>query len=162
MSPLTEDEYDAFYDYSIQDYADAKVRAGNARLDLAEQVAHQQTALMLTNRLAAPDQFILAIHDDALDAMLGYLWWGVGELSAIRVANLHFISILESYRRHGHATQALRLFEEKARETGLTEMRLFVFRHNARTLNLYTEMGYYDVGKTIAKRNAIQPGDTQR
>ena len=33
--PLTEDEYDAFYDYNIQDYVEAMVRAGNARPGLA-------------------------------------------------------------------------------------------------------------------------------
>ncbi|MCI0478616.1 MAG: GNAT family N-acetyltransferase [Anaerolineales bacterium] len=152
LIPLTENEYAAFYAYNIRDYADAMVRAGNARPDLAEQVAHQQTALVLTNRLASPDQFMFTIHDDALNAPVGYLWWGVRELSGIRVANLYFIGIFEPYRRRGYATQALRLFEEKVRAAGLNEMRLFVFGHNARAWKLYEKTGYGIVSATMAKR----------
>ena len=152
LLPLTKDQYDAFYDYNIRDYADAMVRAGNARPDLAETVAHQQTALVLTNRLASPDQFIFSIFDDALNAQVGYLWWGVRELSGIRVANLYFIGIFETYRRRGYASQALRLFEENARAAGLNEMRLFVFGHNARAWKLYEKTGYHIVSATMAKR----------
>lgn len=152
LIPLTENEYDTFYDYNIQDYVEAMVRAGNARPDLAVQVAQQQTALVLTNRLASPDQFMFTIFDDALDARVGYLWWGVRELSGIRVANLYFIGIFEPYRRRGYATHALRLFEENARAAGLNEMRLFVFGHNARAWKLYEKMGYGVVSATMAKR----------
>ena len=38
-------------------------------------------------------------------------------------------------------TPALRLFEEQARTAGLDEMRLFVFGHNLRALNLYRKNG---------------------
>jgi ribosomal protein S18 acetylase RimI-like enzyme len=89
------------------------------------------------------------------------LWWGVRELSGIRVANLYFIGIFEPYRRRGYATQALRLFEEQARAARLAEIRLFAFGQNTRALNLYAKMGYLDVSKTMAKRIAIEPGDTQ-
>lgn len=152
LIPLTEDEYAVFYDYNIRDYADAMIRAGNARPDLAVQVAQQQTALVLTNQLASPEQFFFSIFDDALNAQVGYLWWGVRELTGIRVANLYFIGIFEPYRRRGYATQALRLFEEKVRAAGLNEMRLFVFGHNARAWKLYEKTGYGIVSATVMKR----------
>jgi ribosomal protein S18 acetylase RimI-like enzyme len=152
LIPLTENEYDAFYDYNIQDYTQAVIRAGNAHPDLAEQMAHQQTRLVLTDRLASPDQFFFSIFDDALNAPVGYLWWGIRELTGIRVANLYFIAIFEPYRRRGYATQALRLFEEHVRAAGLTEMRLYVFGHNTRAWNLYEKMGYSVVSATMAKR----------
>ena len=98
LIPLSEDKYDAFYAYNIQDYTNAMVRAGNARTDLAESLAQQQTALVLTNRLAAPGQFMFTIHDDALEVPIGYLWWGVREFGGIRVANLYFIGTFEPYR----------------------------------------------------------------
>ncbi len=160
LSPLDENEYDTFYKYNIEDYAGAVVRAGNARPDLAEAMAREQTALVLTDRLASPNQFMFTIRDDVLDAKVGYLWWGIREWSGIRVANLYFIGIFPPYRRRGYAMQGLRLFEDQVRAAGLEEMRLFVFAHNTHAWNLYAKMGYHAVSQTLAKRVAQPSGNT--
>ena len=54
LVPMTEAEYDAFYEHVIRDYAEGLVRAGNARPDQAVQLSRQQCAPVLSNGLASP------------------------------------------------------------------------------------------------------------
>lgn len=64
---------------------------------------------------------------------------------------LYFIGILPPYRRRGYAMQALRLLEDKIRQQGLEEIRLYVFGHNTPACALYEKMGYAAVSMTMAK-----------
>ena len=153
LVPMTEAEYDAFYEFMILDYAEGLVRAGNARPDLAVQLSRQQCAPILSDRLASPNQFFFTVREkDADGTHVGYLWWGVREQGGTRVANLYFVGVFEGYRRRGYATQALRLLEEQVRHAGLDEIRLYVFGHNTRALHLYQRMGYAPVSLTMARK----------
>jgi ribosomal protein S18 acetylase RimI-like enzyme len=130
---MTAEEYDAFYEHIILDYADGLVRAGNAPPDVAVQLSQQQCQPVLSNGIASPHQFFFLIHDDTPDARhVGYMWWGVREQHGTRTAVLYFIGIFEPYRRRGYATQALCLLEEQIKKVDLDEIRLYVFGHNKR------------------------------
>jgi ribosomal protein S18 acetylase RimI-like enzyme len=153
LKPMTEAEYDVFYEYVILDYAEGLVRAGNAHPDRAVQLSRQQCAPVLSDRLASPDQFFCTIRqEDAGSTHVGYLWWGIRELGGTRVANLYFVAVFEGYRRRGYATQALRLLEKEVRRAGLDEIRLYVFGHNTGAWSLYRKMGYAPVSLTMGKR----------
>jgi len=149
---MTEEEYDAFYEYVILDYANGLIRAGNAHPDVAVQVSQQQCQPVLFNRLASPHQFFFLIQEDALNEQVGYLWWGMREQYGIRTAVLYFIGIFEPFRRRGYATQALRLLEEGVRKAGLDEIRLYVFGHNTSAWALYGKTGYVPVSATLGKK----------
>jgi ribosomal protein S18 acetylase RimI-like enzyme len=152
LTPMTEGEYDAFYEFVILDYADGLIRAGNAHPSIAVQLSQQQCQPVLSNRLASPNQFFFLIREDTLDEPVGYLWWGIREQHGTRTAVLYFVGIFERYRRRGYATQALRLLDELVRQAGLGEIRLYVFGHNARAWPLYEKMGYTVVSATMAKK----------
>lgn len=153
LTPMREEEYGAFYEYMILDYAEGLIRAGNALADVAVQVSKQQCAPVLTNALASPNQFFYLLHGDLPEAThVGYLWWGIREQYGIRTAVLYFIGVLQPYRRRGYATQALRLLEREVREQGLAEIRLYVFGHNTRARVLYEKVGYAPVSLTMAKQ----------
>ena len=111
------------------------------------------SALVLTNGLASPNQYLYLIREDTPDAPhVGYLWWGVREQHGVRTAVLYFVGILEPYRRRGYATQALRLLERDVADRGLQAVRLYVFGHNTGAWALYEKMGYAAVSLTMAKR----------
>ena len=153
LIPMSEEEYSAFYEYSILDYADGLVHAGNTPPEVAIQVSKQQSAPVLSNGLASPNQFFFLISDDTLYiSHVGYLWWGIREQHGIRMAMVYFIGVFEPYRRCGYATQALRLLEQQVRKVGLEEIRLFVFGHNTKAWDLYKRMGYAEVSLTMAKK----------
>jgi ribosomal protein S18 acetylase RimI-like enzyme len=149
---MSDNEYDAFYDHVILDYADGLVHAGNAFPDLAVQLSRQQCASVPSDRVHSPNQFFYLIHDDAVDIHVGYLWWGMREQFGTRAAMLYFVGILGPYRRLGYATQALGLLEAQVREKGLDEIRLYVFGHNAPAWALYEKMGYGVVSATMGKK----------
>jgi len=101
--PLVEAEYE----YTILDYAEGLVRAGNAHPDLAVQVSQQQCAPVLSDGLASPNQFFYTIREDTPEARhVGYLWWGIREQYGTRTAMLYFVGGFGPYRRRGYATQA--------------------------------------------------------
>jgi ribosomal protein S18 acetylase RimI-like enzyme len=152
LTPMTKEEYGPFYEYVIFDYADGLVRAGNAHPGVAVQVSQLQCQPVLSDGVASPNQFFFLIHDDALEAQIGYLWWGLREQYGVRVAMLYFIGIFEPYRRRGYATQTLRLLEEQVREAGLDDIRLYVFGHNTRAWALYEKLGYAAVSTTMGKK----------
>jgi ribosomal protein S18 acetylase RimI-like enzyme len=153
LVPMTEAEYSAFYEYAIRDYAEGLVRAGTAHSDLAVQVSQQQCAPVLSDGLASPNQRFYTIREETVEARhVGYLWWGIVERYGTRSAMLYFVGVFEPYRRRGYATQALRLLEERTREEGLGEIRLYVFGHNAGAWALYRELGYAPVSLTMAKQ----------
>jgi ribosomal protein S18 acetylase RimI-like enzyme len=154
LMPMTEDEYDAFYEFVILDYAEGLVRAGNAHPDVAVELSHQQCQPVLSDRLASPGQFFYMIYDDALDARVGYLWWGIREQAGTRTAVLYFVGIFEPYRRRGYATHVLRVLEEVVKQVGLDEIRLYVFGHNVPAWELYEKMGFEVVSATMAKQIA--------
>jgi ribosomal protein S18 acetylase RimI-like enzyme len=155
LTPIAEQEYDAFYEYVIHDYADGLIRAGNARPDLAVEVSKQQCQPVLSNRLASPNQFFYLVRRDTPSAEhVGYLWWGIREQYGIRTAMLYFIGILEPYRRRGYATRVLRLLEKQTQDAGLDEIRLYVFGHNAPARSLYEQAGYTVVSATMTHKSA--------
>ena len=80
------------------------------------------------------------------------MWWGVRELAGTPKANLYFVGVFEGYRRRGYGTQALRLLEERVRQAGLDEIRLYVFGYNTRAWSLYKKMGYAPVSLTMSKQ----------
>jgi hypothetical protein len=97
LTPMTDTEYNTFYDYVILDYAEGLMRAGNASPGLAVQVSQQQCAPVLSDEVRSPNQFFYLIRDDALDAHVRYLWWRIREQYGTRVAMLYFVGILEPY-----------------------------------------------------------------
>ena len=152
LRPLSEEEYDTFYEFVVFDYAEGLVHAGNAHPAVAVQLSQQQCLAVLSDRLDSPNQFFFLVYDDLLDEPVGYLWWGVREQHGTRTAVLYFIGIFEPYRRRGYATQVLRLLDEQVRDAGLDEIRLYVFGHNTRAWPLYEKMGYAVVSATMAKK----------
>ena len=98
LVPMLEAEYNAFYEYTILDYAEGLVRAGNAHPDLAVQVSQTQCAPVLSDGLASPNQRFYTIREETPEARhVGYLWWGVREQVGTRTAMLYFVGVFEGY-----------------------------------------------------------------
>jgi ribosomal protein S18 acetylase RimI-like enzyme len=152
LSPMTEDEYAAFLEVSVKDYADDKVRAGNLEPEQAEERALQEFARHLPDGLETEDQFLYSIKDAGSQSNLGFAWLGLREEGGRRLAFLYNILIYEAYRRRGYGRQALAALEGRVREMGYDELWLHVFGHNHAARMLYETSGYEITNINMLKR----------
>jgi ribosomal protein S18 acetylase RimI-like enzyme len=156
LVPMTEGEFSAYFDRSVENYARDLARAGNAHPDEALRTSRQQFREMLPEGLSSPEQYLFSIWRGTPGkggaARVGILWMGIRRAGARAFATLNDFWIFEEYRRQGYGRQALGALEEKVRELGFDEIRLHVFGHNHPARALYEKMGYVATNITMAKK----------
>lgn len=156
LSPMTDDEYQPYVRQSIQDYAAEHVRGGRwSAEDALEQSAREFDSL-LTQGLHTPDHFLYMIVEEDTGQRVGVLWFALQSRAGQRTAWVYDIVIYEEFRRHGYATQAFRLLEERASEQGATSIALHVFGHNHSARALYEKLGYEPTNIQMVKHLAPQ------
>ena len=80
------------------------------------------------------------------------MWYGVRHQGGRATIVLYDLVILKEYRRKGYGAQVLRLLEERVKELGLDEIRLYVFGHNHPARALYKKTGYVATSLTMVRR----------
>jgi ribosomal protein S18 acetylase RimI-like enzyme len=152
LKPMTEDEFHAFFEYAVQDYAEGLVEAGNCDQAHALETSRQTNNQVLLEGWATPGQSFCSIWDQATGASVGSIWYGVRHQGGRTTVVLYVLVIFEQYRRKGFGAQALRRLEESVRALGLDEIRLYVFGHNRPARALYEKMGYTATSLTMARK----------
>ena len=152
LAPISDNDYQWFIEWAIQDYAQAQVEAGTWHSEDALHLSRKTFESLLPEGLGTPDHHLCAVVDEALDRPVGYLWYAEMDRERSKYAVLYEFMILEEYRRQGYGTQALLALEEQLREMGLRAIVLHVFGHNAPARALYKTVGYVERNITMAKQ----------
>ncbi len=149
---MTRDDFEAWKNGSIKDYADEKVKAGNWVAEEAPRLAEQTFASILPQGFSTQDHHFFSIENSSSGEKVGILWYAVNREGKRSLAYIWDFAIFEQHRRRGYASEALRLLEEKVREQGLDTISLHVFGHNHAARELYEKSGYVVTNMNMSKK----------
>ena len=142
LLPMTQREFEEYFDNAVQRLAEDSIVAGNIQPDSANKWAGELLNKILSEGLNTPDHFFYSIVDDNLDKKVGYLRFSIREENNLRFPCLSDIIIFPAYRLQSYATHVMRLLEEKVQSLGFDEIKLHVYAHNHVAKTLYEKLGY--------------------
>lgn len=152
LRSMTRAEYQAWFEFSVADYADQKSKAGFFRPEEAYQKSKEEFNKILPEGIETPNHFLYSIVDDTLPEPVGSLWFCNHKGQAGPIAFIYQLEINPAYRRHGYGEAAMRLLEAKVRELGLDTIELNVFGWNLAARALYEKVGYIPAAITMNKK----------
>jgi len=141
LAPMSDEQFSAFVDVSVADYAADKVSSGQWAEDQALELSRRNFDELLPQGLQTPENYFFSVLDEHATSV-GTLWIGVKEFAGKRAAYIYDIWISPDFRRLGHGTRALLAAEDEARKLGFTGIGLHVFGHNGAARTLYEALGY--------------------
>ena len=147
---MTDAEFASFRALAVHDYAVEKVAAGEWPQERAEQLAEQQTRLLLPDGKDTHGMFIV-IAEAEEDGAVGYAWMAL-EGPEVSCAWIYDIAIDEEHRGKGYGRALLNGLEQVARESGEESIGLNVFAGNEYARRLYERAGFAPTSIHMSKR----------
>lgn len=142
LVPMTAQEFDAFLEHSIRDYAQERVRAGFWSEAEALARSRKEHRALLRDGLKTRFHHLYSIQETDAGQTVGVLWFFSDMDSSRGAAHIFDLEIHEPFRRKGYARQAMQELELIARGMGLRQLGLHVFAHNEKARALYESLGY--------------------
>ena len=139
---MTNDEYEAYLERAVKDYAHDKVTAGAWKPSEALEKSEAAYLELLPDGVATKDHHLFTVKDIQTDAKVGMIWFAKLEALSKPVAFIYDFLIYEAQRRKGYGGQTLKSLEAKVKELGITTLSLHVFGHNKGALDLYQKLGF--------------------
>ena len=82
LVPMSQTEFEAYLESSVQDYAQEHVRTGNWSAEKALQMAEESFHKLLPDGLVTSNQYLFTVEDETLGQKVGVLWFAVEEREA--------------------------------------------------------------------------------
>lgn len=142
LVPMTAEEYQAYLERAVREYAADKVRAGNWPEEEALERSRSEYLRHLPQGIETPGQYVLNILNDAAE-QAGFLWYGRLE-NLPQTAFIFDFEVYAPFRRRGYARQALEELEMRAKKEGFRQIELHVFGFNTAARALYLQSGYIE------------------
>ncbi|WP_421504752.1 GNAT family N-acetyltransferase [Erwinia rhapontici] len=148
---MTEDEFPAYLEYFIPDYAN-EIGANYGLSPSASLVrAKQEITEALAEGVNTCGQVLMSLvaRLDKTEIHVGYLWYKPDTI--MRTVFIYDFHIFSSFQGTGLGKQTLRAFEDNLREKGFKEIRLRVAGDNARARHIYETSGFGVTGINMSK-----------
>jgi len=149
LRPLREDEYPAWRDLEIDEYARDISENGDTPLDAARRKAETDLPEILPEGLATPKHWIYVLEVDG--AAAGRLWLAEREIDGRRAMFIFDIHLDEAFRGRGFGRAAMLLAERDALTRDIHRIELNVFGANTVARGLYRSLGYVERSVRMAK-----------
>ena len=152
---MTEDEFERFYQWSVEDHAKELMGELNISREEAIMETKKEVAGMLPDGFHTEHNDFVTIVAEEENA--GFIWAVYEQSQGRKQCFLCDFAVWELKRRKGYGEMAMRLLEKRAVEAGCEEMVLFVADQNDSAKALYKKCGYQDLrqesyGKYMVKR----------
>lgn len=161
LIPMTEGEFQMYLAYSIQDYAQSRIKSEQWSEDEAPQEAERQYAQILSQGLQTPQHYFWMVMDEQLVKKVGIIWFALREQAGEQYAIVHDVKIFEEFRRRSYVTKASQLLAKKAAELGASVVSVQIFGHSPASREMYEKLGYSVTDTSISKR-LTKPSDMQK
>ena len=140
LRPMTPDEFGAWCEQSVGDYAVEIARSRDLDAESAAAQAAGEFAELLPDGLDSPGMHLFTAVVD--DEPVGMGWFELRQRAAGVSAWIYDISVDPAHRGRGLGRLLLEALHEAARGLGATTMTLNVFGGNATAIRLYETSGY--------------------
>lgn len=157
VEPMTPEEYAAFVEFSIVDYAESNVKSGQfpTQSEALAAAQHQFAQILPTGQTTPGHEFLTIRREDG--TRVGTLLLAYPPARGASGAFVYSLAVDEAHRRHGYAEAAMRLAEAHAVAHGQTTLALNVFGFNAGARALYDKLGYQVVATLMRKELTPTP-----
>ena len=151
LRPMQEDEYSAYLEYFIPDYA--KEIESNYGLSDGESLARAQREIEadLPEGINTPGQVLLCLIARSCDKdqHVGYLWYKPDtDMRTVFIYDFHIFGFCQGL---GLGKQALRALEQDLREKDVEQIRLRVAGDNGCARHVYESTGFRVTGVNMSK-----------
>jgi ribosomal protein S18 acetylase RimI-like enzyme len=147
LIPMQQEDFEAYLERDIREYAEEHVRNGNWKPEEALERSTKEHQQLLPEGLRSKNQFLFSLVDSASDQKLGMLWVNIENDQAF----IYDFRIDEAQRGKGYGKQALKALDEKLKRMKVESVALHVFGDNLIAQELYKKMGYQITGIHMRK-----------
>ena len=141
LVPMDEEAFSRYMNWSVKNYADEKVKAGNWPLEGSLERSREEFNKLLKNGLRTENNYLYTAMDGDRD--VGILWIAIMKHDGVNETIwIYDIVVNENMRGKGYGYQIMNALEEKARELNQSSISLHVFGHNTPAIELYKKCGY--------------------
>ncbi|MDA8346011.1 MAG: GNAT family N-acetyltransferase [Thermaerobacter sp.] len=151
LRPMREDEYHAWYQKAVADYAKDHAAAGNWSAAEALERSKKEFSGLLPQGLASPGQHLYSIVDPDREGSVGMLWFAERGAPETPHAFIYDIVVWEGQRGKGYGKGAMLALEPIVRALGLRRIGLHVFGTNETAIRLYERTGYHATNVLMSK-----------
>ena len=138
---MREDEFAAFRERSIADYAQSLIDAGKCSKRKAKAQAQKEFSQVLSGLSPENNHLLIAENKDGIP--VGMLWY---ETKKPEQAFILDFLVYDAHRRMGYGSAILAELERTLRAAETPSVLLHVFAHNVPAIKLYEKCGF-----TVAK-----------
>lgn len=142
LRKMTLQEYNSFYEYSVNNHANELMREMNISFEDALNKTEAELKEMLPADLDTVDNTLMVIEESTEGRNVGFMWYLYEEIDGIKQVFLSDFVIKKDERRKGYATAALNQMKMNAKEYDCKESVLFVSKDNISAIKLYSSCGY--------------------
>lgn len=152
LRPMREEEWAAWRELAVREYADVMQRNKGLTREEALVRAEEENAALLTDGVGTPGHAFFVAEDADSGARVGHLWFGPSPRNPEpAVIWLFDIFVEEVARGRGIGRAMMAVLEVEARSTGKRRIELNVFGDNERAKHLYVSTGYTEMSRQMGK-----------
>lgn len=140
LKQMSDFDFTQFLNFSIESYAEEKVKAGNWREDEAFEKSKQEFNELLPDGHHTKDHLLYSIIDAESNTKVGSLW--VRCKVEEKEAFIYEFAVDEDQQGKGFGTKAIQELEKILQNQGLEGLSLHVFGHNKKAIRLYERLGF--------------------
>ncbi len=150
LEDMSSDQFNAWLELAIQEYAENKTRVGNVAAEKALKESNREFKELLPEGLNTADNYFFNVIDEGGRQIAGTLWIHIRKEH--QDVFIYDIRIKENYRGRGFGKQTLQALEALIKDRGFPrKISLHVFGDNDVALNLYRSAGFVATNIRMSK-----------
>jgi len=154
LRPMLADEFPAYRDYFVVDYAIEIAENYGYTLEKSRTIARKELAESLPQAIDTADHVLLCIENengetDGARRTVGYLWYRLMD-DGETAFGLDF-TVFEPFRKKGYGKAAIDALEKRLLHIGVAQLKLRVAFENKDALRLYENVGFSITGYNMIK-----------